>query len=629
MSDSIKHECGIALIRLLKPLDFYKKKYGTKIFALNKMFLMMQKQVNRGQDGAGLVSMKLDVSPGQKYINRIRSVNKNSIEHIFQNVEREYFDLKNNHPKDIENLDWFKQNYPYAGELFLGHLRYGTYGKNNIERCHPVLRENNWKTKNLVVAGNFNMTNVDELFQQLINLGQAPKEKTDTITILEKIGHFTDEENDRLYHKYKNKGLGKIKISKKIEQNLDIKNILKESCKKWDGGYVIAGMLGHGDAFVLRDPNGIRPAYFYKDDEIVVVASERPVIQTAFGVPINKIEEIERGSALIIRKKGKVSQEQIIKPKRRKSCSFERIYFSRGNDIDIYKERKKLGKKLSSKILNSVENDFQNTVFSFIPNTAEIAFYGMVEEITKSLNKFKQKAIKQERKQKHSTILNQTLRIEKIAIKDAKLRTFITADEHRENLVGHVYDTTYGLIQKNDNLVILDDSIVRGTTLRESILEMLGRLKPKKIIIVSSAPQIRYPDCYGIDMAKLGDLIAFKAAISLLKNTQEGRAKIQEVYKSCQRSIKLPKEKQKNEVREIYNFLNANQISKEIAKLLKPKKLNASLEIIYQTIEDLHLSCPNHTGDWYFTGKYPTHGGNAFVNKAFIYYMEGNNKRAY
>ena len=629
MSDSIKHECGIALIRLLRPLDFYKKKYGTKIFALNKMFLMMQKQVNRGQDGAGLVSMKLDVNPGQKYINRIRSVNKNSIEHIFQNVEREYFDLKKNHPQDIENLDWFKQNYPYAGELFLGHLRYGTYGKNNIERCHPVLRENNWKTKNLVVAGNFNMTNVDELFQQLISLGQAPKEKTDTITILEKIGHFTDEENDRLYHKYKNKGLGKIKISKKIEQNLDIKNILKESCKKWDGGYVIAGILGHGDAFVLRDPNGIRPAYFYKDDEIVVVASERPVIQTAFGVPINKIEEIERGSALIIRKKGKVSQEQIIKPKRRKSCSFERIYFSRGNDIDIYKERKKLGKKLSSKILNSVENDFQNTVFSFIPNTAEIAFYGMVEEITKSLNKFKQKAIKQERKQKHSTILNQTLRIEKIAIKDAKLRTFITADEHRENLVGHVYDTTYGLIQKNDNLVILDDSIVRGTTLRESILEMLGRLKPKKIIIVSSAPQIRYPDCYGIDMAKLGDLIAFKAAISLLKHTQEGRAKIQEVYKSCQISIKLPKEKQKNEVREIYNFLNANQISKEIAKLLKPKKLNASLEIIYQTIEDLHLSCPNHTGDWYFTGKYPTHGGNAFVNKAFIYYMEGNNKRAY
>ena len=629
MSDSIKHECGIALIRLLKPIDFYKQKYGTKLFALNKMFLMMQKQVNRGQDGAGLVSLKLDVSPGKKYINRIRSVQKNSIEDIFQNVETEYFELKNKNPNKIENIDWFKENYKYTGELYLGHLRYGTYGKNNIERCHPVLRENNWKTKNLVVAGNFNMTNVDELFQQLINLGQAPKEKTDTITILEKIGHFTDEENTKLYQKYKKKGLGKIKISKKIEQNLDIRTILKESCKKWDGGYVIAGMLGHGDAFVLRDPNGIRPAYFYKDDEIVVVASERPVIQTAFGVPISKIEEISRGAALIIRKEGRVYQEQIIKPKRRKSCSFERIYFSRGNDIDIYKERKKLGKKLSPRILSAVKNDFQNTVFSFIPNTAEIAFYGMVEELTKTLNKSKQQAIERVNKKKRATILNQTLRIEKIAIKDAKLRTFITADEHRENLVGHVYDTTYGLIQKNDNLVILDDSIVRGTTLRESILEMLGRLKPKKIIIVSSAPQIRYPDCYGIDMAKLGDLIAFKAAISILKKTDLGQKKIKEVYKACQFAIKLPKEKQKNEVREIYKTLSPIEISKEIAESLKPKKLNSKLEIIYQTIEDLHTSCPNHTGDWYFTGKYPTHGGNAFVNKAFIYYIEGKNKRAY
>jgi amidophosphoribosyltransferase len=629
MSDSIKHECGIALIRLLKPLDFYKKKYGTKLFALNKMFLMMQKQVNRGQDGAGLVSLKLDVKPGQKYINRIRSVNKNSIEDIFQNVEKSYFELKNKYPNKIENIDWFKEHYRYTGELYLGHLRYGTYGKNNIERCHPVLRENNWKTKNLVVAGNFNMTNVDELFQQLINLGQAPKEKTDTITILEKIGHFTDEENSRLYYKYKKKGLGKIKISKKIEQNLDIKNILKESCKKWDGGYVIAGMLGHGDAFVLRDPNGIRPAYYYKDDEIVVVASERPVIQTAFGVPISKIEEVTRGSALIIRKGGKTYQEQIIKPKRRKACSFERIYFSRGNDIDIYKERKKLGKKLSPRILHSLKNDFQNTVFSFIPNTAEIAFYGMVEEINKALNKSKQKEIERANKKKHATILNKNLRIEKIAIKDAKLRTFITADEHRENLVGHVYDTTYGLIQKNDNLVILDDSIVRGTTLRESILEMLGRLKPKKIIIVSSAPQIRYPDCYGIDMAKLGDLIAFRAIVSLLQRTQSGKNKIQKVYNACKEAVILPKEKQKNEVREIYNSFSAIEISQEIAKSLKPKKLNSKLEIIYQTIEDLHLSCPNHTGDWYFTGKYPTHGGNAFVNKAFIYYMQGKNIRAY
>jgi len=629
MSDSIKHECGIALIRLLKPLDYYKKKYGTKLFALNKMFLMMQKQVNRGQDGAGLVSLKFDVKPGEKYINRIRSVKKNSIEDIFQKVESTYFDLKNNNPNKIENIDWFKENYKYTGELYLGHLRYGTYGKNNIERCHPVLRENNWKAKNLVVAGNFNMTNVDELFQQLINLGQAPKEKTDTITILEKIGHFTDEENTRLYYKYKKKGLGKIKISKKIEQNLDIKKILKESSKKWDGGYVIAGMLGHGDAFVLRDPNGIRPAYYYMDDEIVVVASERPVIQTAFGVPISKIEEIKRGGALIIRKQGRVHQEQIIKPKRRKACSFERIYFSRGNDIDIYKERKKLGRKLSPRILNSIKQDYQNTVFSFIPNTAEIAFYGMVEEITKALNKSKQQAIKRVNIKKHAAILKQTLRIEKIAIKDAKLRTFITADEHRENLVGHVYDTTYGLIQKNDNLVILDDSIVRGTTLRESILEMLGRLNPKKIIIVSSAPQIRYPDCYGIDMAKLGDLIAFKAAISILKETESGQNKIQKVYNACKEAIRLPKEKQKNEVREIYNSFTASEISCEVAKSLKPKKLKSKLEIIYQTIEDLHLSCPNHTGDWYFTGKYPTHGGNAFVNKAFIYFMEGKNKRAY
>jgi len=629
MSDSIKHECGIALIRLLKPIDYYKKKYGTKLFALNKMFLMMQKQVNRGQDGAGLVSLKLDVDPGEKYINRIRSVQKNSIENIFQTVEQTYFDLKKKNPEKINDTKWFKENYNYTGELYLGHLRYGTYGKNNIERCHPVLRENNWKTKNLVVAGNFNMTNVDELFQQLINLGQAPKEKTDTITILEKIGHFTDEENTRLYQKYKKQGLGKIKISKLISQNIDIKKILKESSKKWDGGYVIAGMMGHGDAFVLRDPNGIRPAYFYKDDEIVVVASERPVIKTAFGVPITQIKEIKRGSALIIKKTGKIIEEQIIKPKRKKSCSFERIYFSRGNDIDIYKERKKLGRKLSPRILSSINEDFQNTVFSFIPNTAEIAFYGMVEEITRSLNKHKHQMVKKSAKQKHPSIFNQTLRIEKIAIKDAKLRTFITADEHRENLVGHVYDTTYGLIKDNDNLVIIDDSIVRGTTLKESILEILGRLKPKKIIIVSSAPQIRYPDCYGIDMAKLGDLIAFKAAISLLKKSKAGEERINKIYNSCIEAGRLPKEKQKNEVRDIYSPFTAEEISNEISRLLKPLKLKSSLEIIYQNIEDLHLSCPMHTGDWYFTGKYPTHGGNAFVNRAFIYYVEGKNIRAY
>ena len=629
MSDSLKHECGIALIRLLKPLDFYKKKYGTKLFALNKMFLMMQKQVNRGQDGAGLVTLKIDVNPGSKYINRIRSVNKNSIESIFQQIESKYFQLKKNNPDQIKNADWFKENFNYTGELYLGHLRYGTYGKNNIEMCHPVLRENNWKTKNLVLAGNFNMTNVDELFQQLVNLGQAPKEKTDTITILEKIGHFTDEENARLYQKYKKRGIGKTKISHQIAKKINIKNILKESSKKWDGGYVIAGILGHGDAFVLRDPNGIRPAYYYKDDEIVVVASERPVIQTAFGVPTQKIHEIERGSALIIKKSGKVDQEQIIKPKRRKACSFERIYFSRGNDIDIYKERKKLGQKLSLRVLQTIKNDFKNTVFSFIPNTAEIAFYGMTEEVTRALNKEKRKKIENATKKNHTTILNQVLRIEKIAIKDAKLRTFITADEHRDNLVGHVYDTTYGLIKPNDTLVIIDDSIVRGTTLKESILEMLGRLNPKKIIIISSAPQIRYPDCYGIDMAKLGDLIAFKAAISLIKKTKGGHKKINEIYEACKRATKQPKEKQKNEVRGIYSSFSADKISQEISIILKPKKLKSKLEIIYQRLEDLRASCPNHTGDWYFSGKYPTHGGNAFVNKAFIYYMEGKNERAY
>ncbi len=629
MSDPIKHECGIALIRLLKPLDFYKKKYGTKLFALNKMFLMMQKQVNRGQDGAGLVSLKLDINPGKKYINRIRSVKKNSIEDIFQQVEKTYFRLKKENPKQIENIDWFKENYRYTGELYLGHLRYGTYGKNNIEMCHPVLRENNWKTKNLVIAGNFNMTNVDELFQQLVSFGQAPKEKTDTITILEKIGHFTDEENVRLYQKYKKQGFGKRKISQQIAQNINIKKILKESSKKWDGGYVIAGMLGHGDAFVLRDPNGIRPAYYYKDDEILVVASERPVIQTAFGISIKKINEIKRGGALIIKKNGLIKEEQITKQKRRKSCSFERIYFSRGNDIDIYKERKKLGQKLSHKVLNNIKHDFKNTVFSFIPNTAEVAFYGMVEELTRVLNKEKLKKIEKTAKKTHPKILNQALRIEKIAIKDAKLRTFITADEHRDNLVGHVYDTTYGLIKPNDTLVIIDDSIVRGTTLKESILEMLGRLNPKKIIIISSAPQIRYPDCYGIDMAKLGDLIAFRAAISLLKKSKNGRKKITAIYKACKKAIKQPKEKQKNEVREIYNLFPAETISKEISSILKPKKLKSKLEIIYQTLEDLHDSCPQHTGDWYFSGKYPTHGGNAFVNKAFIYYMEGKNERAY
>ena len=608
MSDPIKHECGIAFLRLLKPLEFYKKKYGTNLYGLNKMFLMMQKQVNRGQDGAGLVALKFDVPPGDQYIYRKRSVEKNAIEDIFQNIQKEYLALKES-SKPAGNTGWLKTNFPYLGEMYLGHLRYGTYGKNNIQMCHPVVRKNNWKTKNLAVAGNFNLTNVNELLKQLVGFGQSPNQKTDTVTILEKIGHFTEEENNKLYYKYKKQGYSKKKISALIEKNINIKSILKQSSKKWDGGYVISGLWGHGDAFVLRDPNGIRPVFYYKDHEIVVVTSERPVIQTAFDVPAEKIKEITRGSALVIKRDGKVFEEEILRKKRNKACSFERIYFSRGNDADIYKERKKLGKRLAEKVLDSINQDTKNTVFSFIPNTAEIAFYGLTQSLQNNYNK--------------------KIRVEKIAIKDAKLRTFITDDNNRDGLVGHIYDITHGLVKKTDNLVVLDDSIVRGTTLKKSILKILGRLKPKKIIIVSSAPQIRYPDCYGIDMAKLGNLIAFKAAISLLNKKKDGKKIKKEIYQLCERATKKNNEKMVNHVQKIYDLFSTKEISNEIAHLLKPKDLQCELQIVFQTIEDLHRSCPNHTGDWYFTGNYPTSGGGKFVNKAFLYYLEGRDKRAY
>ncbi|OUV56748.1 MAG: amidophosphoribosyltransferase [Flavobacteriales bacterium TMED113] len=607
MSDPIKHECGIVFLRLLKPLDFYKKKYGTSLYALNKMFLMMQKQVNRGQDGAGIVALKFDVPPGEQYIYRKRSVEKNAIEDIFQNIQKEYLALENK--KDFNKTDWLKNNFSFLGETYLGHLRYGTYGKNNIQMCHPVVRKNNWKTKNLAVAGNFNLTNVDALLNQLVGFGQSPNQKTDTVTILEKIGHFTEEENNDLYYKYKKQGHSKKKISTLIEKNLNIKSILQESAKKWDGGYVISGLWGHGDAFVLRDPNGIRPVFYYKDQEVVVVTSERPVIQTAFNVSIEKIKEITRGSALIIKKNGKTFEEEILRKKRNKGCSFERIYFSRGNDSDIYKERKKLGKRLAKKVLESINQDTKNAVFSFIPNTAEISFYGLIESLQNNFNK--------------------KIRVEKIAIKDAKLRTFITDDKNRDGLVGHVYDITHGVVKKTDNLIVLDDSIVRGTTLKKSILKILARLRPKKIVIVSSAPQIRYPDCYGIDMAKLGKLIAFKAAISLLEKKKDGKKIKEEVYQLCKLAIKTKKEKVINHVQKIYQLFSAEEISEEVARLLKPKELECELQIVFQTIEDLHISCPNHTGDWYFTGNYPTNGGAKFVNKAFVYYIEGKNKRAY
>ena len=607
MSDPIKHECGIVFLRLLKPLDFYKKKYGTVLYALNKMFLMMQKQVNRGQDGAGIVALKFDVPPGEQYIYRKRSVEKNAIEDIFQNIQKEYLALENK--KDFDKTSWLKTNFPFLGETYLGHLRYGTYGKNSVQMCHPVVRKNNWKTKNLAVAGNFNLTNVDTLLNQLVGFGQSPNQKTDTVTILEKIGHFTEEENNELYYKYKKQGHSKKKISTLIEKNLNIKSILQKSAKKWDGGYVISGLWGHGDAFVLRDPNGIRPVFYYKDQEVVVVTSERPVIQTAFNIPVEKIKEITRGSALIIKKNGKIFEEEVLRKKRNKGCSFERIYFSRGNDADIYQERKKLGKRLTKKVLESINQDTQNSVFSFIPNTAEISFYGLIESLQNNFNK--------------------KIRVEKIAIKDAKLRTFITDDKNRDGLVGHVYDITHGVVKKTDNLIVLDDSIVRGTTLKKSILKILARLKPKKIVIVSSAPQIRYPDCYGIDMAKLGKLIAFKAVISLLDKKKDGKKIKEEVYQLCKLAVKTKKEKVFNHVQKIYDLFSTEEISEEVARLLKPKELKCDLQIVFQTIEDLHLSCPNHTGDWYFTGNYPTNGGARFVNKAFIYYMEGKDKRAY
>ena len=631
MSDFIKHECGIAMLRLLKPLEYYQKKYGTSLYALNKMYLLMEKQHNRGQDGAGLANIKLDVAPGKRYISRTRSVSPNPIQDVFSQINKKFFEIKENDPEKLKNPEWMKENLPFTGELFLGHLRYGTFGSNTIEQCHPFLRQNNWKTRNLVLAGNFNMTNVEELFEQLLDLGQHPKQMADTVTILEKIGHFLDEENDTIYYKNKN-NFSKKEITKVIEEDLNLQEVLKKSAKYWDGGYVMCGLLGHGDAFVLRDPNGIRPAYFYQDDEVVVVASERPVIQTAFNVEINKIQEIDRGSALIIKKDGTIIQKEIRTPLERKSCSFERIYFSRGNDKDIYNERIELGKRIFPKVLESINNDVKNTVFSYIPNTAEVSYLGLIKGCQEYLNRVKINKIQELGKNPNTKdiakIMSISARVDKIAVKDAKLRTFITDDDNRDDLVTHVYDVTYGVVKATDNLVMIDDSIVRGTTLRQSIIRILDRLNPKKIIIVSSAPQIRYPDCYGIDMAKLGDFIAFNAAVELLKDSKKDHV-LNDVYVKCKKQINLPKEKMVNYIQDIYKPFTASDISQKISELLTPKDTKAEVEIIYQSITDLHASCPNHQGDWYFTGNYPTPGGVKVVNKAFINYMEGNNKRAY
>jgi amidophosphoribosyltransferase len=633
MSDPIQHECGIALLRLKKPLEYYLDKYGSALWGLNKMHLLMEKQHNRGQDGAGIANIKLDMQPGERYISRTRSVQKNPTQDIFDQINAKFKAIYDENPSALKDVDFLKQNAGFTGEVFLGHLRYGTYGRNSIESCHPFLRQSNWMTRNLVVAGNFNLTNVDELFDTLVELGQHPKEKSDTVTVMEKIGHFLDVENDELYAHYKSLGYAKADIYARIQDEIKIDKILKKASERWDGGYAMAGLLGHGAGFVLRDPSGIRPAFWYEDDEICVVASERPVIQTAFNLKVEDIQELKPGHALIIEKKGQAKEIEINTPRKLAQCSFERIYFSRGSDADIYKERKALGRLIVKNVLDSVGHDYDNSVFSFIPNTAEVSFYGLIKGLEEALNQNKIKQIQAlgagASTEAIAEVVNRRARIEKIAIKDAKLRTFITQDDSRDDLVAHVYDITYGSVRRGtDNLIVIDDSIVRGTTLRQSILRILDRLGPKKIVVVSSAPQIRYPDCYGIDMAKMGDFIAFEAAIALLR--ESGRTHlIDEVYKAALEQVQLPKEQVKNVVQRIYEPFTDTEISAKIAQMLTPEGIQAEVEIIYQTVENLHIACPGHTGDWYFTGNYPTPGGNKVVNRAFINWMEKRNERAY
>ena len=633
MSDAIKHECGIALLRLKKPLDFYLQKYGSALYGVNKLHLLMEKQHNRGQDGAGLANIKFDMEPGERYISRTRSIAKSPIQDIFDQINERFEQIAEENPDNLKDVDYLKKNAGFTGELFLGHLRYGTFGRNSIESCHPFLRQNNWITRNLVVAGNFNLTNVDDLFDVLVQVGQHPKEKSDTVTVLEKIGHFLDVENDELLKQYKTLGYSNTAIYQKIAEQINLVKILKKASEDWDGGYAMAGLLGHGDAFVLRDPNGIRPAFWYEDDEICVVASERPVIQTAFNLKVEDIQELKPGHALIIKKNGNVTEELINEPLTPLKCSFERIYFSRGSDSDIYKERKALGRLIVPQVLKAVDYDFDNSVFSFIPNTAEVSFYGLIKGLEEHLNEEKIKQIQtlgaNPSLEAIEEIIHRRARIEKLAIKDAKLRTFITQDDTRDDLVANVYDITYGGIRPyTDNLIVIDDSIVRGTTLKQSILQILDRLNPKKIVVVSSAPQIRFPDCYGIDMAKMGDFIAFEATIQLLRDTNQ-TALIDEVYKKCLKQVNLPKEQVRNYVKEIYAPFTDEQISAKIAELLTPPTIKAKVEIVFQSVENLHIACPNHLGDWYFTGNYPTPGGNKVVNKAFINWMEKRNERAY
>ena len=632
MSDALKHECGIALLRLKKPLEFYKEKYGSAFYGVQKMYLLMEKQHNRGQDGAGLASIKLDVAPGELYISRIRSNQAQPIQDIFAQINSRISEELEQHPEYQNDVALQKANIPYIGELFLGHVRYGTFGKNSIESVHPFLRQNNWMHRNLIVAGNFNMTNVKELFEDLVRLGQHPKEMADTVTVMEKIGHFLDDEVTDLYQQCKNDGLSKRDASPVIAEKLNIGRILRRASKNWDGGYAMAGLLGHGDAFVTRDPAGIRPAFYYQDEEIVVVASERPVIQTVFNVPFEAIQEITPGHAIIIKKDGRVIDEQIREALPLKACSFERIYFSRGSDAEIYQERKNLGKLIMPAVLEAVDNDTDNTVFSYIPNTAETSFYGMVEAANDFLNQRKINDILAHKDslsaEKLQEILSVKLRSEKIAIKDVKLRTFITEDSSRDDMVAHVYDVTYGVVKPTDNLVIIDDSIVRGTTLKQSIIKMLDRLQPKKLVIVSSAPQIRYPDCYGIDMAKLEGLVAFRAAMALLKERNLYHI-VEEVYQKSKAQENFHDSEVVNYVKEIYAPFTDQEISDKIAEMLTEETVKAEVKIIFQTVDNLHKACPKNLGDWYFTGNYPTDGGNRVVNRAFMNFYEGKDARAY
>lgn len=633
MSDKIHHECGVTLVRLLKPIEYYKEKYGTARYGLHKLYQVMEKMINRGQDGAGVATIKLDMPPGSTYIDRMRSVEGKATQHIFSQINKLFLTAQTNNPEAYKSAAWQKQNIDFLGELMLGHLRYGTYGKNGIAGCHPFKRQNNWMSRNLVVAGNFNLTNVDELFQHLVELGQHPVEKADTVTVMEKIGHFLDKENDRLFRIFKEQNDKNYEISKLIQQNLDVAAILRESSKKWDGGYVMCGMIGHGDAFVLRDPNGIRPAYYYADDEIILVASERPVIQTVLNVPLEQVQEVKPGHALIIKKDGRFSEEEIMEPQQRLSCSFEKIYFSRGNDAAIYTERTQLGRNLVSHVLQSVNHDFENSVFSYIPNTAELAFGGLVEGLREHVDTQRQQDIlalgsAPSAEQLHK-VFSKAPRVHKVVLKDAKQRTFITNDESRDSMVNLGYDVTYGTVKAGtDTLVVLDDSIVRGTTLKQSILRILDRLHPKKIVVVSSAPQIRYPDCYGIDMAVLSRYVAFEAAIALHRERGQENF-LKELYARVKEELLKPKEQQVNLVQEVYAPFSDTDISHKIAQLIRPSDLNAELELIYQTLDGLHNACGANIGDWYFSGNYPTPGGNKVSNMAFANYMEGKHTRAY